>query len=198
MTKRVTVLVLIQVFFVGQKQRVSLARVLYANPDVALLDDVFSALDAGTGDAVYNGLFGKNGMLKTQATIVVTHATKFLQKMDCILVLSQGEAAFCGTYSELQHSKGHSAVEALVQNLTADVSEDSKKEANTVGGHRVHDDNNEEGKEQLIMTKEDREFGLSKFKTWLIWFQYAGGWTYFLLQVMFLIIDRALYVSSEW
>ena len=173
-----------------------MARVLYANPDVALLDDVFSALDAGTGDSVFNGLFGPNGILNTQATVLVTHATKFLHKMDHILVLSEGKAVFNGTYSELQQSKGHAAIEALDQNL-ANASEDAAKEG-SIGSPNSDKEDQEDGKEQIIMTKEEREFGLSKFKTWLVWFHYAGGWTYFLLQLLFLIIDRALYVGSEW
>ena len=69
----------------------SLARVLYAEPDVALLDDVFSALDGHTAKAVFEGLFGSTGALRSQAVVLVTHATKFLQYLDKLVVLSEGE-----------------------------------------------------------------------------------------------------------
>ncbi|CAB9498980.1 Oligomycin resistance ATP-dependent permease YOR1 [Seminavis robusta] len=179
----------------GQKQRVSLARVLYARPSIALLDDVFSALDAETSKAVFSGLFGAEGALNDQATVLVTHATSFLNRMDQIVVLSEGAPIFSGSFEELQNSKSDEASHALGSYLTRTESSgdlDASSEDNQPG----EEPDNE--KEQMIMTAEEREFGLSKFSTWLVWFKYAGGWTFFLLQFLFLVMDRSLYVSSEW
>ena len=178
----------------GQKQRVSLARVLYAEPDVALLDDVFSALDAQTARAVFDGLFGLNGALKLQATVLVTHATKFLQHMDNLVVLSEGSAVFSGSYSELLDMKDHAAIEALDQDGI-----EASDNACEDGGIQEEEviERGEDEQDQMIMTTEDREFGLSKFRVWLIWFQYAG-WSFLPIQILLLAFDRTMYVASEW
>ena len=179
----------------GQKQRVSLARVLYAEPDVALLDDVFSALDGHTAKAVFEGLFGSNGALRSQAVVLVTHATKFLQRMDKLVVLSEGSPVFSGTYTELLNSKGHTAIDALnydEKDFT------TKKQVVDILPQEKFAGSEEGVKQETIMTKEDRHFGLSKFKLWLTWFQYAGGWSFFLTQILLLTFDRTMYVASEW
>lgn len=88
----------------GQKQRVSLARAVYANPDLALLDDCFSALDANTMHTVFQSLFSveNNGMLRGGGTILITHALHLLPAADLILVMAEGRPIFLGTWDELQ------------------------------------------------------------------------------------------------
>lgn len=60
----------------GQKHRVALARAIYAQPKVIILDDVLSALDRRTQNAVVTRLFGERGLLrKTRTTtVLMTHA----------------------------------------------------------------------------------------------------------------------------
>ena len=48
------------------------------------------------------------------------------------------------------------------------------------------------------MKKEEREHGLSTFKTWFIWFNYAGGFTFIAVMFLSLAIDRSAYVATEW
>lgn len=56
----------------GQSQRISLARAVYAQKDVIILDDVFSGLDAHTENAVFHNLLGTHGILRQfKATIIV-------------------------------------------------------------------------------------------------------------------------------
>lgn len=174
----------------------SLARVLYAEPDVAVLDDVFSALDGHTAKAVFDGLFGSDGALNSQAVVLVTHATKFLQHMDKLVVLSNGSTLFSGTYTELLDTKGHAAIDALEQDEQDLACKKGSNDVRSSLTERV--ESGEERQEEIIMTDEDREFGLSKFRVWMTWFQYAGGWSFFLTQMLLLIFDRTMYVASEW
>ncbi|OHW98638.1 ABC multidrug transporter [Colletotrichum incanum] len=55
----------------GQKHRLAIARALYARQELLLLDDVFSGLDSGTEDIVFNSLFGSDGLLRNTDTTVV-------------------------------------------------------------------------------------------------------------------------------
>lgn len=56
----------------GQSQRISLARAVYAQKDVIILDDVFSGLDAHTENSVFHNLLGTHGILRQlKATVII-------------------------------------------------------------------------------------------------------------------------------
>lgn len=56
----------------GQSQRISLARAVYAQKDVIILDDVFSGLDAHTENAIFHNLLGTHGILRQfKATVII-------------------------------------------------------------------------------------------------------------------------------
>lgn len=56
----------------GQSQRISLARAVYAQKDVVILDDVFSGLDAHTENAIFHNLLGTHGILRQfKATVII-------------------------------------------------------------------------------------------------------------------------------
>ena len=91
----------------GQKQRVSLARAVYSEADVYLLDDPLSAVDAHVGKHIFeNVISSENGILRGETRLLVTHSVNFLEKMDEILVMREGKIAERGTYAELIASKG--------------------------------------------------------------------------------------------
>lgn len=62
----------------GQKQKVAIARVVYARKNVAIFDDVFSGLDATNEKHVFDYVFGAQGLLRVGGTTVVfsTHAIR--------------------------------------------------------------------------------------------------------------------------
>ncbi|KAI6782255.1 Leucinostatins biosynthesis cluster protein H [Emericellopsis cladophorae] len=60
----------------GQKQRLSLARAIYARRELLLLDDSFSGIDASTEDALFMGLLGHNGLLRSaNMTTIMTSSS---------------------------------------------------------------------------------------------------------------------------
>ncbi|GJN35687.1 hypothetical protein PR202_gb24485 [Eleusine coracana subsp. coracana] len=83
----------------GQKQRVQLARALYQNADIYLLDDPFSAVDAHTATNLFNEYV--MGALSDKTVLLVTHQVDFLPVFDCILLMSDGEIIRCAPYQDL-------------------------------------------------------------------------------------------------
>lgn len=86
----------------GQKQRTALARAVYADADVYLLDDVMSALDAHVGRHIFDKVIGgPHAMLQGRTRVLVTHQQHFLPSSDLVVVMEEGRIQHCGTYSEL-------------------------------------------------------------------------------------------------
>lgn len=83
----------------GQKQRVQLARALYQDADIYLLDDPFSAVDAHTGSELFREYILT--ALASKTVIYVTHQIEFLPSADLILVLKEGRIIQAGKYDDL-------------------------------------------------------------------------------------------------
>ncbi|XP_044437366.1 ABC transporter C family member 10 isoform X2 [Triticum aestivum] len=83
----------------GQKQRVQLARALYQNADIYLLDDPFSAVDVHTATSLFNEYI--MSALSDKTVLLVTHQVDFLPVFDSILLMSDGEVIRSAPYQDL-------------------------------------------------------------------------------------------------
>lgn len=84
----------------GQKARINLARCLYRNCDIYLLDDPFSAIDGRVADHIFFEAIKK--FLSSKLVLLATHQVRFLKDSDKILLLDQGrQLAYCN-YKELR------------------------------------------------------------------------------------------------
>ncbi|KAK7918825.1 hypothetical protein WMY93_010109 [Mugilogobius chulae] len=90
----------------GQRQRVSLARALYSDADVYLLDDPLSAVDAHVAKHIFDHLIGPDGALKGKTRVLVTHGISFLPQVDNIMVMVEGRVSEMGSYQELLKQNG--------------------------------------------------------------------------------------------
>ncbi|KAK5851307.1 hypothetical protein PBY51_002110 [Eleginops maclovinus] len=90
----------------GQRQRVSLARALYSDTDVYLLDDPLSAVDAHVAKHIFDNLIGPEGVLKGKTRVLVTHGISFLPQVDNIVVMVEGQVSEMGSYQELLKQNG--------------------------------------------------------------------------------------------
>ncbi|XP_037493238.1 ABC transporter C family member 8 [Jatropha curcas] len=94
----------------GQKQRIQLARAVYSDADIYLLDDPFSAVDAHTAATLFNDCVMT--ALENKTVVLVTHQIEFLSSVDRILVMEAGQITQSGNYEEL--SMAGTAFEQLV------------------------------------------------------------------------------------
>lgn len=82
----------------GQKQRLGIARAILANPDILILDDSLSAVDANTEKTIIENI--KNHR-QGKTNIIVSHRISAVRHSDKILVLENGEVLSEGTHEEL-------------------------------------------------------------------------------------------------
>ncbi|VVA24252.1 PREDICTED: ABC transporter [Prunus dulcis] len=83
----------------GQKQRIQLARAVYSDADIYLLDDPFSAVDAHTAAILFHDCV--MAALARKTVILVTHQVEFLSEVDKILVMEGGKVTQSGSYESL-------------------------------------------------------------------------------------------------
>jgi len=82
----------------GEKQRISLARVILKDPKILILDEATSALDSISENAIQDAL---EAMMKDRTSIVIAHRLSTILKADRILVVKDGVISEQGTHEEL-------------------------------------------------------------------------------------------------
>ncbi|KAF4364472.1 hypothetical protein F8388_007049 [Cannabis sativa] len=176
----------------GQKQRIQLARAVYQDCDIYLLDDIFSAVDAHTGSDIFKKCV--RGALKHKTIILVTHQVDFLHNVDLIMVMRDGMIVQSGRYKDLQALgtdfgalvAAHETSMELVDVGTTSHSENSPKrkmsrlpsakhgEANGEN-HALDQPKTEEGSSKLVKD-EERETGKVGLHVYKVYCTEAYGW----------------------
>ena len=87
----------------GEKQRISIARVILKDPKILILDEATSALDSISENSIQDAL---EAMMKGRTSIVIAHRLSTILKADCILVVKDGIIAEQGTHEELLAMNG--------------------------------------------------------------------------------------------
>ncbi|CAB91574.1 vacuolar heme ABC transmembrane exporter Abc3 [Schizosaccharomyces pombe] len=85
----------------GQKSRISLARAIYSQADIYLLDDVLSSVDQHVSRDLIKNLFGPEGFLRTHCVVLTTNSLNVLKEADSIYILSNGKIVEKGNYEHL-------------------------------------------------------------------------------------------------
>ncbi|XP_078431659.1 multidrug resistance-associated protein 14 isoform X2 [Wolffia australiana] len=170
----------------GQKQRVQLARALYQDADIYLLDDPFSAVDAHTATSLFNEYV--MGGLSEKTVLLVTHQVDFLPEFDKIVVMSEGEILRTSSYADLMNTSEEfrGLVEAHKQTMSTEKVDGYKPirrrnwSSPEIEERRVDKQKISYGLtgDQLIK-KEEKESGSSGFKPYLLYLgQNKGFWFY--------------------
>ena len=87
----------------GEKQRLSIARVILKDPKILILDEATSALDSITENAIQEAL---EALMEGRTSIVIAHRLSTILKADRILVVKDGVIAESGTHEELLEKGG--------------------------------------------------------------------------------------------
>ena len=183
----------------GQRQRLSLARAVYKDADVYLLDDVLSAVDAHVGAALMASVI--NGILRHKTVILATHALHYLARVDHILYLKEGRLLEQGSYSELLDRGGElaqivsgradspSAASAAARDGNADGEAGDAGEGKKAEGEAKAEKDDADG---TLMTEEKRDEGGVNRRIYIKYAQAAG-----VGQVILVIASFALYPAVQ-
>jgi ABC transporter fused permease/ATP-binding protein len=88
----------------GQRQRIAIARAILKNPEILILDEATSSLDAGSERLVQDAL---DLLMKNRTTIIIAHRLATIRKVDQIYVFDQGKIIESGTHEKLLLQDGN-------------------------------------------------------------------------------------------
>lgn len=106
----------------GQKARINLARAVYKEADIYLLDDPLSAVDAHVGKHIYQECVQQ--FLKNKICILVTHQLQYLKDVGHLVLMYHGSVEGQGTYAEVKESSMESFL--TMQSLDETGNEENK------------------------------------------------------------------------
>ncbi|VAH58259.1 unnamed protein product [Triticum turgidum subsp. durum] len=190
----------------GQKQRIQLARAVYSDADVYLLDDPFSAVDAHTAATLFNDCV--MAALEDKTVILVTHQVEFLSKVDRILVMEKGEITQEGTYEELlqfgtafeqlvnAHQDSKTTLDSNVSNEGAMVQYQQPRLQQQGSDAEISTGNLPSVQ---LTQEEERELGGAGLKTYKDYVSVSRGWFLLVLIVLTQCVFVALqYLATYW
>ncbi|CAH1414068.1 unnamed protein product [Lactuca virosa] len=171
----------------GQKQRVQLARALYQDADIYLLDDPFSAVDAHTASSLFKEYI--MDALSSKTVLLVTHQVDFLPAFDDILLMVDGKIVQRGTYEKLLASCRE--FKNLMITLR-DTSNSNNQEAHDDSQHGFkalfQETKKINPKEEIVgeqlLKQEEKEAGDTGFKPYKQYLSQSNGVFYFSMLVL--------------
>lgn len=89
---------------VGQKQLISLARAVLADPEIFIMDEATSSVDTLTESLIQRGI---EAMMTDRTSFIIAHRLSTIKRADRILVIREGQIAEMGSHLELLRLRGH-------------------------------------------------------------------------------------------
>ena len=159
----------------GQKQRISIARALYSNRGIVILDDPLSAVDARVCTHIFENAI--LGALKRKTRIMVTNQLHLLDQADRIILMEHNQIKVWGTYDDLMHSGSELSKFVQKQKKKAKKAEAKKDESGQLGDQSA-------GSLVQVETKEEGSVGLNIYAKYCL----VGGVPLFLV-IVFVILN---------
>jgi ATP-binding cassette subfamily C (CFTR/MRP) protein 1 len=160
----------------GQKQRMNIARAIYFNADIILMDDPLSAVDAHVGRHIMDNAIC--GLLKNKCRILATHQLHVLDRCDRIIWVEEGRVQAVDTFEALMSQ--NEGFQQLMKSTKKEEEHEDEEDAEEVvaevtdGKKEARKTAKRQKKAVALMQVEDRA---TKSVSWGVWIAYikAGG-----------------------
>jgi ATP-binding cassette subfamily C (CFTR/MRP) protein 1 len=155
----------------GQKHRVSLARAIYFDSDIILLDDPLAAVDAHVGAHIMDRAIC--GVLKSKCRILATHQLQVLPRCDKIAIMESGRITAYDTFENLM---GHNSTFQVMM-ATVDIEERKKPQVvvNNEVGEPLQREKSIKLSQEALMQEEDRAAGSIPWAVYMDYFKSTGS-----------------------
>ncbi|CAH6822297.1 Abcc4 [Phodopus roborovskii] len=196
----------------GQKARVNLARAVYQDADIYLLDDPLSAVDAEVGKHLFQLCICQT--LHEKVTILVTHQLQYLKAASHILILKDGQVVQKGTYTEFLKSgvdfgsllkKENEEAEHSSASGTPTLRKRTFSESSIWSQQSSRPslkDGAPEGQDaedtQAVQPEESRSEGKVGFKAYKNYFAAGASWVFIIFLILLNVAAQVFYVLQDW
>ncbi|XP_071756494.1 ATP-binding cassette sub-family C member 5 isoform X2 [Centroberyx gerrardi] len=189
----------------GQRQRVSLARALYSERPILLLDDPLSAVDAHVGSHLfYNAI---RGAAKGKTVLFVTHQLQYLSECDDVILMKDGQIAEHGTHAQLMGKERDYATlfnsvqqENLVKKNLKNKQQRAREEKTetAVVVAKVTRPKVQKKKGEQLMKAEEKGSGAVAWSVYGAYIRAAGGPIAFIVNIFFFLSTTGSIAFSNW
>ncbi|KAL6841170.1 hypothetical protein ACP4OV_029139 [Aristida adscensionis] len=191
----------------GQKQRIQLARAVYQDCDIYLLDDIFSAVDAHTGSTIFTECL--KGILKNKTVLLVTHQVDFLKNVDTVFVMKDGLVIQSGIYHELLASCSDFSALVDAHHSSMEMTGEQGYHVQNTGNSQATKSTNENGKATAIapskeagssklIQDEEKETGRVSWRVYKLYMTQAWGWWGILLFLAVTLLSEGSSMASNY
>jgi len=169
----------------GQRARVSLARAVYADADIYLLDDPLSAVDFKVGQHIFRQCI--KGLLGDKTRVLICHKEQYMKEADEVVVLDKGLVLGKGGFIELQKKNiltltaDPLCMTVLKRNESHDLVEEKREKSHFTDGRAGNE------ARSLRIEEEDRVIGVVSSKLYLNYLR-SGAHSLVILAVVLLCI----------
>ena len=182
----------------GQKQRLNIARAIYFNSDIVLMDDPLSAVDAHVGRHIFDNAIC--GLLKDKCRILATHQLHVLSRCDRVIWMQDGRIETIDTFSNLMNNN-----EGFQKLMATTAQEEKQEEEDDVNEDEVEDEKKAAKKRKqakrgaALMQQEERAVKSVGWNVYAAYIRASGSLLFGPIVILLLIISQgANIVTSLW
>ncbi|KNE72909.1 hypothetical protein AMAG_17147 [Allomyces macrogynus ATCC 38327] len=191
----------------GQKARVNLARALYSDAEIFLLDDILAAVDAHVAAFLFHACIKSSLHGKTR--VLVTHSLSYAAQCDYIVLMENGRIAEHGATGECM-TRGGAVADMLSEYLGNEKGSHDDHGSSSASEHDVDLASTPLGpataaatasappaQPNALMTQEERETGAVKGEYYSRYLQYCGGYAYAAFVVVLVALAQTVRVFAD-
>jgi ATP-binding cassette, subfamily C (CFTR/MRP), member 1 len=179
----------------GQKQRLNIARAIYFNADIVLLDDPLSAVDAHVGRHIMDNAIC--GLMKDKCRVLATHQLHVLNRCDRIIWMENGRIKTISTFDYLMQNDEEFKTLMATTNVEEEENKDKEEVNDEVEEEKKKSNSRSNKKGVALMTVEERATSAVNSSVYLAYVKAAGGYWVFPLVISLLIGSQVSNIATS-